>query len=211
MGKENNMIKNINKKIKTSFIIVLFFCIFFAFSSVSYASTQIYFEKDVQNIQKGDIFYVNLKIYSEQEINVIDGTITYNKDTLELQKVDKENSLLSLWAQEPSFDNKTGELNFIGGVPEGFKGKAGQVLKITFLAKNLGNSMISFKDPFSILLNDGKGTSSNPSFGPISLSINEKSNTHKNYSKYLIFIVALVVLFSIIRLFIRLKNKKNGK
>lgn len=222
------MIKNIlaryseskggNKKIKISLISIIIIFTFFLFTQISFASTEVYFKKDIKEIMKGDTFSIDLQISSgDKTVNVIDGTITYNKDILEIKKLKTDNSLLSLWVKEPIFNNEIGELSFIGGIPDGFKGENGQILEITFFAKKEGSTIVGFKDIFSIFINDGLGTQVNPWLKPISLSINKKSsifnyllpvNMNINY-KYYLGGFALILLFIIVKLLI--KFKKNDK
>lgn len=227
------MIKNIitrhneseedNKKIKFFFTIFLVIFVLFSFSRVSFASTEVYFQKEIGEIIKGDTFSLNLKISSkDKKINVIDGTITYDKDKLEIKKVKIDNSLLSLWVKEPVFDNEIGELSFVGGVIDGFRGKDGQVLEITFFAQKGGSAIVGFKDVFSVFINDGVGTRINPWLKPMSLSIDKKSDilTEKvldyllpinmNY-KYYLGVFVLILLSIIMKLSIRFIKKKNDK
>jgi len=229
------MIKNIftcrsfsegrNKKIKVFLIIFVFFSVFFSFAGISQASTEIYFKnaspvglwpRETKEIFEKDIFSVVLMISSDKLINVINGTIFYDKDKIEIQKVKTGDSLFSLWTEEPAFDNEKGELSFIGGIPNGFMGRDGQILKISFLAKKSGNTLVSFKDIFSVFINDGLGTQINPWLKPLSLSINEKptfslfKNIFVKPINYL-WIFIFLLLFIIIKMFIRFKNKKRGK
>ncbi|MFA6177345.1 MAG: cohesin domain-containing protein [Candidatus Paceibacterota bacterium] len=203
------MIKKINKRIETLFVILMSFLFFFLFASFSCATTEIYFQKDLKEITKGDTFLIDLKISSTKEINVIDGTIIYDKDKLAIKEVTTNNSLLSLWVKEPAFNNETGELSFTGGSPEGFHNRDGQILRITFLAKQAGSAFIGFKDIFSIFINDGKGTKINPWFKPLSLFINKKVNHFLKYIEVLIFI--FIIFFIAFRLFLKFRNKKNEK
>lgn len=185
------------------------FFFFFSFTPFSQAATEIYFQKDLKEIFKGDTFSVDLKVSSMEMINVIDGTIIYDKDKLEIKEVKINNFLLSFWVKEPAFNNETGELSFTGGSPDGFKGQNGQILEITFFAKKNGSTLVGFKDIFSIFANDGKGTKINPWLKPIHLSINKKINYFSGYT--VVFIVILIILFIVVRLFIRFRNKKNEK
>jgi hypothetical protein len=216
------MIKNLNKKISFYSIIFLSIFIYFSFVSISYATTvEVYFQKESKEITKDDVFIVDLKISSLEEIvNVIDGKIIYDKNNLEIKNVTIDDSLLSLWIKEPVFDNDIGELSFIGGVPNGFEGKDGQILKITFFAKKEGATLIGFKDMFSVFINDGKGTSINPWLKPMSLSIIKKSDplikddtnlilAKINNYKYYAGMFVLILLLIIIKLLLRFK--RNGK
>ncbi|MFA6257756.1 MAG: cohesin domain-containing protein [Candidatus Paceibacterota bacterium] len=203
------MIKKINKRIKILLTILVSFLFFFSFTPLSHAVTEIYFQKDLKEIEKGNIFLADLKISSTETINAIDGTIIYDKNKLEIKEVKINNSLFSLWIKEPVFNNETGELSFTGGSPDGFLGKDGQILRINFLAKKEGSALIGFKDIFSIFANDGKGTKINPWLKPISLSIHEKINHFVRYVG--MFILILSILFIGARLFIKFRSKKNEK
>ena len=145
-----------------SFVVVVIMISFFCFASVSKASTEIYFQNDTKEITQGDSFGVFLKASSDKSINVVDGTVLYDKDKLQIKEIKKDNSILSLWTKEPIFDNKIGELSFTGGMPDGFAGKDGEILSITFLAKKTGTTTIGFQDIFSVYANDGLGTQINP-------------------------------------------------
>jgi len=212
--------KNYNKNIKIFIKMFVFFCAFFVSASVSHAVTEVYFQNEAKTVSAKDNFSVILMFSSlEKPINVIDGTILYDKDKLEIKKIKTGDSVFSLWTEEPTFDNTKGELSFVGGIPNGFTGKDGQILKIDFLAKKAGNTLVSFQDVFSVFVNDGLGTQINPWLKPLSLTINEKPMPPllKNIKNILItpinylWLFLLVVLFIIIRMFIKHKNKRREK
>jgi hypothetical protein len=183
----------------------------FISTSITSASTEVYLQKDVKEIIKGDIFTVNLNISSDKTINAIDGTITYNKDNLEIKTLKTNDSLLSIWVKEPIFDNEKGELSFVGGTPKGFNGRGGKVLEITFFAKKDSVSLVDFQDIFSVFLNDGKGTKINSWLRPLSISIIDQKFDYfnKNYIYYVI-IFLIVIIFIMIKFFFK-KTKKNNK
>jgi len=194
---------------------VIVFSVSFIFPIITYASTEIYFQNQPKQIINGDTFSLDLKIYSDMSINVIDGTILFDKDKLEIKNIEKENSIFSMWAKEPVFDNKLGFISFVGGIPEGFKGNNSQVLKINFVAKKSGEATVLFQDIFKVFLNDGLGTQINPSLRPVKISISQKDYL-KNISEYVfvmsqnyIYYIALCilfVLFIIIRVYLKYKN-----
>jgi hypothetical protein len=201
------MIKN--KKIKFSFIVIIIF-ILFSFRNISFASTNVFFEKNIDTIKKGDTFQVDLKISSSKPINVIDGTITYDKDKLEIKNIEKDDSKFSMWVKEPIFNNQSGELVFVGGIPTGFNGDNGKILTINFLAKKEGPTTIGFKDIFSVYINDGNGTKINPWLKPLSISIDKKVNDFSYLYNYTWVFILIVILFIII-LLIKIKKRKNDK
>jgi len=198
----------INKNNNFFFFIILFFIIYiFHFSFVD-ASTQLYFEKNMDQIKKGDMFQATLVISTDKSINVVDGTIIFDKDKLSINSVETDESIFSMWAKEPIFDNKIGELSFVGGISGGIKTNKSEILKVNFKAIKSGSVSIGFKDVFSVFLNDGLGTRLNPWFKPLSFSIQDKYIIPILYMYgILIFFFVLLIIFIIIKLLN--KNKKN--
>ena len=235
MGKKNYMIKKIlarhvfnkggNKKIIYSLIFSLVFLSFMLLAPLANASVEIFFKSYSENIYKGDSFIVDLKISSSKKsINTVDGTIIYDKNKIEVKNLSVEESLLSIWPKSPVFYNDKGQIDFIGGIPGGFKGANGQILRITFLAKKSGKTQIDFQDIFSVFLNDGLGTNINPYLVPASITIinkpvkiilqdfwenlgvkKEKDNNLNSVILSLFIIVIIVIIY------IRLKKNKFKK
>jgi hypothetical protein len=136
------------------------------------AATTIFFDMKEKEIYEGDVFLVNLKISTpDKPINVVDGTILYDSNKLEIKEVSTGNSVFTLWSKPPVFSNGDGTLSFVGGTPDGFQGENGEVLKIIFLAKKRGEAKIDFLDGFSVFLHDGKGTQVSPWVRSFSLNI----------------------------------------
>lgn len=199
-------------------ILLTVFVGFLSIVSFAQALTGVYLRTNNAYIIKGDIINVDLKISSDKSINTIDGTLIYDKNKLFVKEVKTDGSLFSIWAKQPSFDNNKGEISFVGGIPGGFVGKEGQVLKITFLAKNLGDVKVDFKDIFSVLLNDGLGTPANPWVEPLSLSIYEKrlENIPPSLGQQLpttskapaIFIILSILIIIVIFIKIRLNKRR---
>jgi len=204
-------------------ILIAIFAVFLFTVSLAEAATNVYFKTDNANINKGDTFSVNLKISSDKSINVIDGTLLYDNKKLFVKEVKTTDSLFLIWAKLPTFDNSKGKISFTGGVPEGFIGKDGQVLKITFQAVSDGTAKIDFQDIFSVYLNDGLGTEINPWMEPANLIIatkmpetplgkslqvllnKDKENNHIPAIILLIILVVIAVIFVKIR-----SNKKSA-
>jgi len=193
---------------KNKFYIYIGFIIFsFLFNiSISHASTEVFFEKGETIIKRGDIFTIDLKILTDKTINIIDGTILFDKNKLKIIGINKDYSILTLWAKEPIYDNNIGELSFVGGVPNGYFGKEGKVINITFQAKNDGQTLVGFKDIFKVLANDGFGTNVNPWLKPIEINIGK--NQIQGF--YYIVTITILILISVIILIIN-RKKLNDK
>jgi len=77
---------------------------------------------------------------------------------LEVLSIAKTSSIFSLWVEEPSFSNYTGKITFNGGAPTpGFTGANGNILSITFKAKEQGTAYVAFANG-TVRKNDGLGT-----------------------------------------------------
>ncbi len=122
----------------------------------------------------GETFVLELRLNSEQEvINAVQATITYPADMLKVVEVSKGGSFLTLWAEEPSYEESAGVISLTGGIPDGSFVVDGLVASVTFKAMVPGGIEISFDETSSsVHLNDGQGTpvatSFESAFGKIS-------------------------------------------
>lgn len=163
-------------KFQNTYLLFLVFISVFLFNIVRAQAVTIYFESRSSMIYQDNTFIVDLKISTpDTEINVLEGTILYDKDKLELKEISTGNSIFSLWPKPPTIYGNRGELSFIGGVPKGFKGKTGDVFKIIFTAKKNGQTKLDFLDDVFAFLNDGKGTQISPQLKSLTLEILERS------------------------------------
>ncbi|MBC7074115.1 hypothetical protein H5T58_01880 [Candidatus Parcubacteria bacterium] len=107
----------------------------------------------------GEQFSVEVQISTKDvPINSGEATISFEPEKLEVLAIKTENSIFNLWIKSPSFSNKEGKIEFIGGRPSpGFLGEKGKVLEIIFRGKSAGETYLNFLSA-SILANDEKGT-----------------------------------------------------
>ncbi len=126
----------------------------------------------------GKTFSVDVLISSNKEaINAVSGLITFPSDTLSVTSISKTGSFISLWAEEPTFSNTGGTVNFEGvALNPGFSGATGKVVTITFKAKEAGNINISVKSG-SVLANDGNATNVLGTTGGAFVIIEEETKT----------------------------------
>jgi hypothetical protein len=91
-------------------------------------------------------------------MNAVQGVINFSSDKLEVASVSKNSSVLSVWAQEPSYSNIDGTIQFAGIVTNpGFMGQSGKILSVVFRAKAAGQANLTITKA-SVLANDGEGT-----------------------------------------------------
>lgn len=128
------------------------------FSFVAQASVMgVYPSATTANV--GNIVPVKISVSTNGEvINNAESVVSYPTDLLEVTAISKTNSIFSLWVDEPTFSNVSGEVNFNGGLPSpGYQGNLGEVLTILFRTKKPGLANISLKNS-AIRANDGLGT-----------------------------------------------------
>jgi hypothetical protein len=144
--------------IKTIIIKVLIFVIFLFFALPVYAAN-LYIRPSGTSASVGNIVSVQILVdTSSKVINNAESTILFPKDLLEVISIDNKSSIFSLWVEEPSFSNISGQIVFNGGVPNpGFQGNSGKIISITFRAKNPGTASLVFSDS-AVRENDGLGT-----------------------------------------------------
>ena len=136
-------------------IAFLFFAVAF---SVQAEGASLFLFPGSESFIVGDSFSVELKIDTAGfPINAAQTKIYFPPDNMEVINISKDNSVFTIWPEEPNFSNLTGEISLIGGLPHpAFNGK-GNVITINFKAKKEGKVLLSF-DESNVLADDGQGT-----------------------------------------------------
>jgi len=166
------------KILKTILIIVLI-----TFSFKAFASMMI-LESSKSEIGLHEQFYVDLLLDPETvSINGIEGNITFPEEYLSFIRSEEGKSMVSLWVQPPQLFNNT--VRFTGIIPNGFDGvidpfnqehkRPGLIVRFVFEAIRSGQISIT-TPPFTISLNDGKGTIKNIPAVNISIFVNNREN-----------------------------------
>ncbi|MBV9159019.1 MAG: hypothetical protein JO019_00260, partial [Candidatus Kaiserbacteria bacterium] len=128
----------------------------FGFPIAAFAATLTFSSGSSYSI--GDSIPVSVLVASDASINAVGATVAYPKDSLELLSVSKAGSIINYWAQEPTFSQSDGTVNFQGIIFDpGWNGSGGKVVQLIFKAKQAGAAALSFSDA-QVLANDGKGT-----------------------------------------------------
>jgi hypothetical protein len=155
-------IKKINsiKTYKRFFPIAAFFIAMMCFGSMKAEAATLFISSSNAGTSVGKTIVVRVVVNSSgQSINAISGGVTFSNDLLTLTNVSKSASIVTLWAQEPSFSNASGTISFQGVILNGYTGGYGTVLTLTFRAKAQGTATIDLASgSSSVLLNDGQGT-----------------------------------------------------
>ncbi len=119
-------------------------------------------------------------VYAESTavvLNALSGVIAYPQDLLDLVSISKNQSVISLWVQEPTFSNTSGTAGFEGIVLNpGFIGSNGKLITLTFKVKAKGVSVLTFSSG-SMLANDGEGSEVPSSKGKGQFTLTEATAT----------------------------------
>lgn len=111
------------------------------------------------NVSEGNIVSVSIVTNTEgAAINNAEASIQYPTDLLDVVSISKNNSIFTLWVEEPQFSNSTGRATFNGGAANpGYNGAKGSIATITFRAKHQGTASVLLSDA-AVRANDGLGT-----------------------------------------------------
>lgn len=108
---------------------------------------------------------------SGESLNGVSARVNFPTDKLTLLSVSKAGSIITFWAEEPSFSNSAGTASLEGIVPNpGYSGQGGRVLTFVFQVKAPGTATLSFGNA-SVLANDGRGTNILSSASPRTLTL----------------------------------------
>jgi hypothetical protein len=156
--------------LKIQFLIFTICC--FLFVAPSVIAARLYLESAKEEYSLGETFIVSVRIDTEECINVVEGNLNFSNDILEVVDFSKGESILTLWLKEPTINQKSGLVSFMGGIPGGYCGRiAGDpglsnllgklILRIPGLVvgetkENIAE--IKFLESSQVFLNDGLGT-----------------------------------------------------
>lgn len=94
----------------------------------------------------GQNFNVSLRAQTNEEANLFASRLNFNPALLEVVSISTAGSFITQWVNDNSFDNATGQISLIGGVPTpGYKNTAPSTMAtVTFRAKAAGTAAITF-------------------------------------------------------------------
>lgn len=102
----------------------------------------------------------SVQVYARSDIetaNLFEAKMYFPKDLVEVKEIQTKSDFIKNWV-ETYYDNSTGEISLVGGVPDpGYQtqtgGQSGLMAAIVFKAKKIGKGPISFKDSSAIYSN----------------------------------------------------------
>ncbi len=108
----------------------------------------------------GSTFTVSLLLNTNgNAINAVQADLSFPPDKLQVVSPSLGYSIISVWTNQPHFDNVAGTLSFQGGIPNpGITTDRGVIATITFRVRSIGDALVRFLDTSKVLLNDGRAT-----------------------------------------------------
>ncbi len=108
-----------------------------------------------KTVNQSDIITLDVYVYAHTPINAVDIALRFPQDQVTVLSIDKGQSVLTLWTEEPKFEN--GLVTLRGGTyKKGFIGEH-KIASIEVRSKTTG-SIEFLADSTRLLAGDGKGT-----------------------------------------------------
>jgi hypothetical protein len=114
------------------------------------------FDQQAGTCGVGQSFHVSVLVDTGGEvINAVEADLTFPSVMLEVTSVDAASGSFLPIVVEKSFNNTSGRIRIVGGVPTpGFTGGSGRVATITFRARAAGSAKVSFDGTSKLMRND---------------------------------------------------------
>ncbi len=125
----------------------------------------------------GQVFEVGVFLNTEgAELNAVEGSIVWSKDSFNLEEVRDGNSIVSLWVERPALRADGGGVHFTGVLPGGFVGTRGYLFSVILQPERVGQAGISTTAE-QLLLNDGQGTAAPITRAPLKVMVVAQAKT----------------------------------
>lgn len=141
--------------IRYMFPLVLGFAAVLGASVISSTGSYIKLQPSQSAVLQGERFSIDIYASASVPVNAVDISISFSPDMVEVVSIDKAQSVLTIWTQEPVVQNNTIKLSG-GTYRRGFVGEH-KVATIKAVAKLNGMTEFLVSDA-ELLAGDGKGT-----------------------------------------------------
>ena len=141
-----------------------------SFTAMPALAAEISFDAGTGEPAVGQQFKIDMVLNAGgEEINAIEGVITFPSDVLDLKEIKTANSIINFWLDQPKIKSD-GRITFSGITPGGYRGQKGLLLSVVFVPKKEGQGIVKLHET-KALLNDGKGTETPLSVSPYQFTI----------------------------------------
>lgn len=141
--------------VRFMFPVILGFAIILGANTISSQSSYIRLEADKSTIKAGERFALDVYAYAHVAVNAVDISLSFNPNNVDVIGVDKGQSVLTIWTEEPKVDGDKVILRG-GTFRRGFIGEH-KIATINLVAKSTGQASFSTGDVM-LLAGDGQGT-----------------------------------------------------
>jgi hypothetical protein len=106
-------------------------------------------------VMKGEIFIIDIYAYAHVPVNAVSVSVGFDPDSVKVLSVDKAQSVLNIWTEEPTVTN--GRITLSGGTYR--RGFVGEHLVASIKAQAVSSGRTDFNvDGANLLAGDGSGT-----------------------------------------------------
>ena len=136
-------------------------------------AARLYASSPPASVCQGNSFTMRLLLDSPSEaINAGQVDLSFDSSVMQVTSMNWSSSLFRFFAEGPTWNNGTGTIHMVGGLPTpGFQGTGGLVAELTISADGTGNPSLRYEDSTDILLDDGFGTSTTVTFTQPSFTV----------------------------------------
>jgi hypothetical protein len=143
------------RTVKTMFSLLSIALLLGAAAISGNTASYIRLQTDKTSVKAGDHFMLDVYAYASVPVNAIDVTLKFKEGTVDVVGIDKGQSVLTIWTQEPKVEKD--KVVISGGTfRNGFVGEH-KIITLDLVAKQTGQSTFSASD-VQLLAGDGKGT-----------------------------------------------------
>ena len=92
-------------------------------------------------------------------VNVVGGSLTFTPDIISIESIDRSNSVVDIWSEEPLISAPTGIVQFSGGIisEDAAEKLNGKIFSTKLKMQRVGMGTVTLKNP-ELLANNGEGT-----------------------------------------------------
>ncbi len=141
--------------VRFMFPVILGFAVILGANTISSQSSYVRLEANTTTIRAGDRFSLEVFAYAHVAVNAVDISLSFNPKNVEVLGVDKGQSVLTIWTEEPKIESDKVILRG-GTFRRGFIGEH-KIATIELRAKDTGQTSFSTGDVM-LLAGDGQGT-----------------------------------------------------
>src|SRR3989338_4324196 len=136
------------------------FCLLFSVALPQAASAAVLtIEPPTGTFIVGSTFSVPVYVNTEGEsINAIEIEGKFPEDKLQIISPSAGQSVITLWAEQPTYNNRNGTFSLQGLISDGLVAQKGLVTTLAFRVKAPGDAYIKFLGETKVLKHDGLGT-----------------------------------------------------